>query len=380
MKYNSRFAQLAFESGFSMPMARGPKVRATELDAEIILEWDPVNQTPNNSQLGYELEGYVCYQLSSENPQSAQAKVLATFDRVNGVQEILDLQYVPELGLVATVPVKKGTDSGLRRSLRITKDAFSGDPLRNGKKYYFAVSAYTHGTNPDFPKMFESALIPIRATPGIPFGLNGFPEAGDTIAVSHIQGSGTGLVSPVVVNPLSSTGQAYEVRIDTSAGETVWSLENLTQGVAILTNQSLHTGPGEPPIVEGGVSLAVSGAHLAGDVFSYNLPSIDSSLSSKKQSARTVNVFPNPAIAVERVTFGHLPPKAVIRIFNLAGHLVRAVEKNDPSQFLYWDLTNGQGWRIASGIYLCYIEMPEVGETVLLKLAIVQEQIYPGSR
>jgi len=74
------------------------------------------------------------------------------------------------------------------------------------------------------------------------------------------------------------------------------------------------------------------------------------------------------------VTFTHLPDKATIRIFNLSGVHVRTIEKDDLTQFQRWDLANDSGLPVASGLYIAYIEMPELGETKILKLAIIQEQ------
>lgn len=76
------------------------------------------------------------------------------------------------------------------------------------------------------------------------------------------------------------------------------------------------------------------------------------------------------------VTFTHLPNHAVIRIFNLAGHLVKTIIKNDNSQFVNWNLVNENNFLVADGIYLAHIEMPELRKTKILKLAIVIERLY----
>ncbi|HWP81954.1 MAG TPA: T9SS type A sorting domain-containing protein [Bacteroidota bacterium] len=125
------------------------------------------------------------------------------------------------------------------------------------------------------------------------------------------------------------------------------------------------------------------------DVFTINTsakaPTKDASL--EKVSAEKIGVFPNPYYAYNAaetnrfdrfVTFNNLPPKATVRIFNLAGQLVRKLEKNDASQYLRWSLTNSANFPVASGIYVAYIEaeLPSTGEkiTKTLKLAIIQEQ------
>ena len=102
-----------------------------------------------------------------------------------------------------------------------------------------------------------------------------------------------------------------------------------------------------------------------------------------KEEFNKINVFPNPYYGVNSeelnkynrfVTFTHLPDKATVRIFNLAGVLVKTIEKDDQTQYLRWDLANQSGLPVASGLYLAYIEMPDVGTTKILKVAIVQEQ------
>ncbi|MBI1806269.1 MAG: hypothetical protein HYR76_04360 [Ignavibacteria bacterium] len=115
----------------------------------------------------------------------------------------------------------------------------------------------------------------------------------------------------------------------------------------------------------------------------------------KKEVAR-INVFPNPYYGVNRaelnrfrryVTFNHLPPYAKIRIFNLAGILVRTIVKQDnPSQrtqFATWDLNNENGLPIASGMYIAYVELRDANGvdlgTKTLKLMIVLEQQFLDS-
>jgi hypothetical protein len=105
-----------------------------------------------------------------------------------------------------------------------------------------------------------------------------------------------------------------------------------------------------------------------------------------KSEVEKINVFPNPYYAlnpqetnrfVRFVTFSHLPPNCTVRIFNLAGHLVRSIAKEgaaNPTQFMQWDLNNQFGFPVASGIYIAYIDMPDLGKTKVLKVAVIQEQ------
>ena len=96
------------------------------------------------------------------------------------------------------------------------------------------------------------------------------------------------------------------------------------------------------------------------DVFTFTSPSVTlNNLDLALQEVEKINVFPNPYYGSNPrevnkyqrfVTFSHLPQKATLRIFNLAGQLVRAFQKDSPSQFTTWDLVNDSSFPVASGI------------------------------
>jgi hypothetical protein len=122
------------------------------------------------------------------------------------------------------------------------------------------------------------------------------------------------------------------------------------------------------------------------DVFTFTAPAPTSGAALEKASAEKVGVFPNPYYAFNAaetnrfarfVTFNNLPPKVKIRIFNLAGQLVRTLDKDDPTQFLRWDLTNHATFPVSSGMYIAHatLTLPSGGEvTKILKFAVIQEQ------
>ena len=122
------------------------------------------------------------------------------------------------------------------------------------------------------------------------------------------------------------------------------------------------------------------------DVFTFTIPTAVANTAQEKVSIEKVGVFPNPYYAfnaaetnrfVRFVTFNNLPPKATIRIFNLAGQLVRRLDKDDPTQFFRWDLLNASNFPVASGMYIAHLDMTlKDGSTMtkILKFAIIQEQ------
>ena len=119
------------------------------------------------------------------------------------------------------------------------------------------------------------------------------------------------------------------------------------------------------------------------DVFTFTAPDpVTYNQELAESDVDKINVFPNPYYGVNPeeinkyqrfVTFSHLPEAATIRIFNLGGLQVRRIDKDDASQFARWDLANDAGLPVASGMYIAYIDMLELG-TKILKLAVIQEQ------
>jgi hypothetical protein len=121
------------------------------------------------------------------------------------------------------------------------------------------------------------------------------------------------------------------------------------------------------------------------DQFAFTTSGLKSDTSTTRAQADVakINVFPNPYYGVNPqeldkynrwVTFTHLPAKATIRIYNLAGQLVRTIQKNSVDQDLRWDLLTDNSFPVASGLYIVYVDMPDLGKSKILKVAVIQEQ------
>jgi hypothetical protein len=123
---------------------------------------------------------------------------------------------------------------------------------------------------------------------------------------------------------------------------------------------------------------------VGADKFTFNTRALAYNKTQAKSDVNLINVFPNPYYGSQYretarddhyVTFSHLPKTATIRLFDLSGVLVRTIHHLPGSgQFEKWNLQNDSGYPVASGIYIAYIDMPDLGATKILKLAIVQEQ------
>ena len=101
-----------------------------------------------------------------------------------------------------------------------------------------------------------------------------------------------------------------------------------------------------------------------------------------KSQLDLIKAVPNPYFAhssyeltqfARVVKFTHLPAQCTIRLFNLAGDLVRTIEKNDGTSQATWNLQTENGLPIGSGIYVYHITAGSLG-TKVGKVAIFMEK------
>ncbi len=102
-----------------------------------------------------------------------------------------------------------------------------------------------------------------------------------------------------------------------------------------------------------------------------------------KSNLQRIRAVPNPYYARStyelnqfnrKVRFMNMPERCTVRIFNLAGQLVRTLQKTDPStSILDWDLQTKNDLPVGSGVYLYHVDVPGVGEHVS-RLVIFMEK------
>jgi hypothetical protein len=110
------------------------------------------------------------------------------------------------------------------------------------------------------------------------------------------------------------------------------------------------------------------------DVYDFNTTAlVRSNASLASTGLDRIRVVPNPYYNRSRyelnqfgrvVRFINLPETCTIRIFNLAGDLVRTIEKTNPNNsILEWDLETRNELPVGSGVYIYHVDSPGVGST-----------------
>jgi hypothetical protein len=265
-KFYDVTAQSAYNNFFAIPTAPpAPQVSVVNLNNKVVLDWGEnlaaVKATENYNSLGYTFEGYNVYQIPPAGSTS-NIKLLATFDLVDNILKISDDTFDPTSGEVIPKVYEFGTDSGIKRMFIDSLDAVMnvGQPLANGTRYYFAVTAYSYNAT-SVPHHLENPIAILTAIPqGTGPGVRISHNVGDTIIATHSAGKSDGNVIVLVVDPTRLTGDQYKVTFDTTGGNT-WKLTDVTKNTVVLTGQTNQTGDDNYSYVDG-MQVKVFGAAL----------------------------------------------------------------------------------------------------------------------
>lgn len=339
--------QALFDNCFILPEGPdAPDLSIQELDRELILYISNRKHVSNNyvnrpedyaavdyriifpedmpaaerSDSAYRFEGYQIYQLKNASVTVDDlhdpdlARLVAQCDIRNGVKQLVNFYYDPDLN--ASVPREEvnGADAGIVHSFRIFDDLFASDDKRlvNHKQYYYLAIAYAYNSyapyDPNDPLRLNgqkqpylagtrSAAGTITVQTGIPHIPS--PEAGGTIThseygvrpvIRRLEGQGNGGMvidlsqeslqeiitmgyageleytynkGPVnikVVDPLNVPAADYILKfIPPSSGRIDscnWLLTDITTGVSWTSDMSISTAY-EQLIPELGLSIHI---------------------------------------------------------------------------------------------------------------------------
>jgi hypothetical protein len=128
--------------------------------------------------------------------------------------------------------------------------------------------------------------------------------------------------------------------------------------------------------------------YKTGDYFTFTAKSAKVDNSTAKNQLDKINVVPNPYVATNvwekrtisltgrgerRIDFTNLPVQCTIRIYTVAGALVKTIIKNSsPADgSISWNLVSEDGMDIAYGLYIYHVDAPGIGEKIG-KFAIIK--------
>jgi hypothetical protein len=98
-----------------------------------------------------------------------------------------------------------------------------------------------------------------------------------------------------------------------------------------------------------------------------------------KDALSTIYVVPNPYVAFSelelpgssairrgenRLQFRNLPTRCTIRIYTIVGELVDTIHKDDNNSYADWNLLTNEGHRLAYGVYLYHVDVPDIGQKI----------------
>ncbi len=109
------------------------------------------------------------------------------------------------------------------------------------------------------------------------------------------------------------------------------------------------------------------------DVFKIDTRGASFSGGHARQDLKLIRAVPNPYYAHSAYEFNRyrhvlkftrLPEACTVRIFNIAGDLVRTLVKEPgPGSFLEWNLLTDRALPVGSGVYIYHVEAPGIGST-----------------
>ncbi len=256
MKFFDIKAQKAFDLDFQLPPPPPqPKVAFSTSHGTVNLLWDSGSRFNYTPAPGYAFEGYNVYQGASI---SGPWKRLATFDVANGITDVRDTVFDVTTGLIINdTPTAFGADVGVQYTYQANQDAVRGGALKDGSKYFYAVTAYSVNPSPPrgLEKVLETSFRPVGVVVQRPPSGTDVSAAYVNADSDHRVSTGTGPTTDHVVidvvDPASITGHTYAVTYTptvTPAKATGakgkapttynWNLTDLTTGQTLLRDIS----------------------------------------------------------------------------------------------------------------------------------------------
>ena len=168
---------------------------------------DQLVATDPDADALFEFEGFNIYRYPTSAFAQDQAVRIATYDKINGVTQIIDSAIDPITQELDFFVVANGTDSGLEYTLTI-------NGLTNYTDYFYGITAYAYNED-SIPKVLESSPTQITGRPSLSAAGDGGTvlnaENGDIIRGTRTSGLGSGDFVARVVAPEDLVAATYTV-------------------------------------------------------------------------------------------------------------------------------------------------------------------------
>ena len=348
LKQVDALAQTAYDNDFNLPdPPTAPVVAHAAFSDEIVISWEGNSEDYNEESFfvdtngdatNYLFEGYNVYQVETADG-SGERRRIATYDVINGVEEIVDTIFDTNYNEYISVTTQFGSDSGLARHHVVDKDALNGNTrLITNRNYYFAVTAYGYNEF-GVPKTFESSPKFFSVRPEVPntmmMGENS-ASPGDMILADY-DGPANGKVEVILVDPMSLTGDDYAVTFDEVFPDGTealnWTLTNTTTGEVLEANNP-NVG-GQDQLTGINVGVGASPIYDGFQINVYGLPEVVELIAVEEYASGYAE---NGVLRDNSVSY--LPPSLGVTgylIENRAGSVNNPPYANDFDRFSYWE-------------------------------------------
>lgn len=215
-----------------------------------------------------------------------------------------------------------------------------------------------------------NAHLPLRA---YMISLENPVDVSDNVYLGEFLGSPFGLLSPLGWD-LVPGGTAYSAFFpypDRIIMEYI-TAQNDTHGVRLVTQNGPDTAI--PPSDGDEFTIRIFRPFTEEIVYTFSTTS-GSFVQTTKEDLEKVRVVPNPYFVTsafgDRIMFTHLPNQCDIKIYNVAGDLIRSLSHSNNTSTEYWDLKNDEGLEIAYGLYV-YVVRANNGEKHIGKFSVIR--------
>lgn len=222
----------------------------------------------------------------------------------------------------------------------------------------------------------EVRLIPLLATSSTPGVFDYQPIDVDFDPVFHYQI--TDWIYAYTMDPEVGTYDDFVADAQDGVVETDPTGETGHELFARLVIASDPEAPGVLPQDGTVIQFSTTKPNTPADIFRIGTQGVGFTRQDVQADLSRVRVVPNPYFAHSQyemnqfehvVKFTRMPPRCTVRIFNLAGDLVRTLEKgqngDQQSSFLEWDLLTEQRLPVGSGVYIYHVEAKDASGGVL---------------